>query len=148
MFDSTRTSKTSKAIKAILKLRKACFRNSCLLHLQSPQHPPTQPILTLPLGPPPLHPLPLLKSLNLIPQTPQPKMDMWCCHECNSLNLIANCPDRCPLCAHFRCALCTLAGVRRASSPSPSLRSYINYYTNPGENKVYAPTSNTGDRSR
>ena len=32
--------------------------------------------------------------------------DVWNCCQCNSANLMANSPDRCPVCEHFRCRLC------------------------------------------
>jgi hypothetical protein len=41
----------------------------------------------------------------------QPKVttrgDVWTCCSCGTANLMANAPERCPVCEHYRCDCCT-----------------------------------------
>ena len=36
--------------------------------------------------------------------------DMWKCSKCGAANLVANCPEQCPICGHMRCIYCTKGG--------------------------------------
>ena len=52
-------------------------------------------------------------------------MDVWTCCQCRSSNHIANSPERCPICGHFRDSYCRI-GRRVAAGPSrgPNPQSY------------------------
>lgn len=45
-------------------------------------------------------------------------MDVWTCCQCKGNNLIANAPERCPLCSHTRCSRCPTGrpGLKPVSS--------------------------------
>lgn len=70
--------------------------------------------------------------------------DVWTCCQCEAANLIANSPERCPVCPHTRCDLCK-TGRPTFSNPH-HLPSHPNtYHTNSPvtQSYRYSPTTSS-----
>ena len=66
-----------------------------------------------------------LPSFQYTSTTTTTTMDVWTCCQCRSSNHIANSPERCPICGHFRDSYCRI-GRRVVAGPSrgPNPQSY------------------------
>ena len=110
-------------------------------HHQAPDHyRPPSPHCVLPHSKTPLqrqaHLLPSSSYHPLTYPTPTSMTDVWTCCICKNSNLIANCPECCPICGHFRtgCPRCTVgrpglfdAKAAYQSQPQPHYQSQSQY---------------------